>query len=84
MPLIRSSTHPFDLPHPTRPRRSSTRSSTYSGIIQVEIIKENSDFLRHPLMGDLVDENNFISEEAMQVRVPVSPTPYPLPPTRAP
>lgn len=34
---------------------------------KVEIIKEQSDFLRHPLMADLVDERTFISEESMQL-----------------
>lgn len=33
----------------------------------VEIFKEQSDFLRHPLMQDLVDENTFISEQSMQL-----------------
>ncbi|MEW5317600.1 MAG: hypothetical protein WDW38_008885 [Sanguina aurantia] len=34
---------------------------------KVEIIKEKSDFLRHPLMEELVNENTFISEEAVQL-----------------
>ena len=34
---------------------------------KVEIIKEKSDFLRHPLMEELVNENAFISEEAVQL-----------------
>ena len=34
---------------------------------KVEIIKENSDFLRHPLMQELVTEEKNISEEAMQL-----------------
>eukprot|EP00199_Chlamydomonas_sp_CCMP681_P001144 CAMPEP_0119104240 /NCGR_PEP_ID=MMETSP1180-20130426/2497_1 /TAXON_ID=3052 ORGANISM="Chlamydomonas cf sp, Strain CCMP681" /NCGR_SAMPLE_ID=MMETSP1180 /ASSEMBLY_ACC=CAM_ASM_000741 /LENGTH=693 /DNA_ID=CAMNT_0007088937 /DNA_START=41 /DNA_END=2122 /DNA_ORIENTATION=- len=34
---------------------------------KVEIIKEKSDYLRHPLMADLVDENTFISEESVQL-----------------
>eukprot|EP00238_Polyblepharides_amylifera_P010406 CAMPEP_0196595542 /NCGR_PEP_ID=MMETSP1081-20130531/81341_1 /TAXON_ID=36882 /ORGANISM="Pyramimonas amylifera, Strain CCMP720" /LENGTH=692 /DNA_ID=CAMNT_0041920151 /DNA_START=111 /DNA_END=2189 /DNA_ORIENTATION=+ len=33
----------------------------------VEIIKENSDYLRHPLMGELVSDNTFIDEAAMQL-----------------
>merc|ERR1719218_576130 len=33
----------------------------------VEIIKQESDFLRHPLMEDLVDDNTFISEASMQL-----------------
>mmetsp|Transcript_33738 Transcript_33738/g.95452 ORF Transcript_33738/g.95452 Transcript_33738/m.95452 type:complete len:453 (+) Transcript_33738:193-1551(+) len=33
----------------------------------VEIFKEQSDFLRHPLMQDLVDDNTFISEPSMQL-----------------
>lgn len=35
--------------------------------MQVEIIKEKSDYLRHPLMEELVNEENSISEEAMQL-----------------
>lgn len=34
---------------------------------KVELIKEKSDFLRHPLMEELVNENTFISEEAVQL-----------------
>jgi hypothetical protein len=34
---------------------------------KVEIIKEKSDYLRHPLMEELVDEKSFIGEEAMQL-----------------
>lgn len=34
---------------------------------KVEIIKEKSDYLRHPLMEELVNENTFISEEAVQL-----------------
>lgn len=34
---------------------------------KVEIIKEKSDFLRHPLMEELVNDNTFISEEAVQL-----------------
>ena len=34
---------------------------------KVEIIKEESDFLRHPLMSELVDEKTYISEEAVQL-----------------
>lgn len=34
---------------------------------KVEIIKEESDFLRHPLMSELVDEKSYISEEAVQL-----------------
>ncbi len=34
---------------------------------KVEIIKEESDYLRHPLMQELVNENTFINEEAMQL-----------------
>jgi sulfite reductase (ferredoxin) len=33
----------------------------------VEFIKENSDFLRHPLMQELVDDKTYISEEAVQL-----------------
>ena len=32
---------------------------------KVELIKEKSDYLRHPLMEQLVNENNSITEEAM-------------------
>lgn len=34
---------------------------------KVEIIKQDSDFLRHPLMQELVDEKSYISEEAIQL-----------------
>eukprot|EP00798_Chlamydomonas_sp_ICE-L_P017951 gene17951-24355_t len=34
---------------------------------KVEIIKENSDFLRHPLMEQLVDDKTYISEDAVQL-----------------
>lgn len=34
---------------------------------KVELIKENSDYLRHPLMQELVNEETFISEEAVQL-----------------
>ena len=34
---------------------------------KVEILKENSDFLRHPLMTELVSEETNINEEAMQL-----------------
>ena len=34
---------------------------------KVEIIKERSDFLRHPLMEELVNDNPNINEEAMQL-----------------
>lgn len=34
---------------------------------KVEIIKEKSDYLRHPLMEELVNENTYISEEAVQL-----------------
>ena len=34
---------------------------------KVEIIKENSDFLRHPLMEELVNDKTFISEESVQL-----------------
>ena len=47
---------------PTRPPASRTAKRG-----KVELIKEHSDYLRHPLMSDLVDENTFISEEAMQL-----------------
>jgi hypothetical protein len=34
---------------------------------KVEIIKEKSDYLRHPLMQELVNDETFISEEAVQL-----------------
>ena len=34
---------------------------------KVEHVKEKSDYLRHPLMQELVNENTFISEEAVQL-----------------
>lgn len=34
---------------------------------KVEIVKEKSDYLRHPLMEELVNENPFISEDAVQL-----------------
>eukprot|EP00894_Picocystis_sp_ML_P001357 jgi/Pico_ML_1/51874/g2697.t1 len=34
---------------------------------KVEIIKENSDFLRHPLMEELVSEETFITDSAAQL-----------------
>lgn len=47
---------------PTRPPASKLAKRS-----KVEIIKENSDFLRHPLMQELVDEKSFISEDAVQL-----------------
>lgn len=34
---------------------------------QVEIIKEKSDYLRHPLMAELVTQEPFISDDAVQL-----------------
>lgn len=34
---------------------------------KVELIKERSDFLRHPLMEELVNDKTFIGEESMQL-----------------
>nr|QKY14996.1 sulfite reductase [ferredoxin] (SIR) [Polytomella parva] len=34
---------------------------------RVEIIKEQSDYLRHPLMEELVNENTFITEDSVQL-----------------
>jgi hypothetical protein len=34
---------------------------------KVELIKEKSDYLRHPLMQELVDEKTFISDDAVQL-----------------
>eukprot|EP01023_Acetabularia_acetabulum_P040136 TRINITY_DN3887_c0_g1_i12.p1 TRINITY_DN3887_c0_g1~~TRINITY_DN3887_c0_g1_i12.p1 ORF type:complete len:645 (-),score=124.94 TRINITY_DN3887_c0_g1_i12:1498-3432(-) len=47
---------------PSRPPSSKTAKRS-----KVEIIKEKSDYLRHPLMEQLVNENPNISEEAMQL-----------------
>ena len=47
---------------PTRPPASKLAKRS-----KVEIIKENSDFLRHPLMQELVDEKTYISEDAVQL-----------------
>lgn len=47
---------------PTRPPTSMMPKRS-----KVEIIKENSDFLRHPLMQELVDEKTYISDEAVQL-----------------
>jgi hypothetical protein len=58
----RRSSHVVHVATPSRPPASRLAKRS-----KVEIIKEQSDFLRHPLMKDLVDENTFISEEAMQL-----------------
>jgi sulfite reductase (ferredoxin) len=34
---------------------------------KVEIIKEKSDYLRHPLMEELVNDNPHINDDAMQL-----------------
>lgn len=34
---------------------------------KVEIIKENSDYLRHPLMEELVNDKTYISEDSVQL-----------------
>ena len=34
---------------------------------KVEIVKEKSDFLRHPLMEELVNDNSYINEDAVQL-----------------
>lgn len=34
---------------------------------KVEIVKEQSDYLRHPLMEELVNENSYINEDAVQL-----------------
>lgn len=47
---------------PTRPPAAKLAKRS-----KVEIIKENSDFLRHPLMQELVDEKTYISEDAIQL-----------------
>ena len=60
-PTARTS-HVAHVATPSRPPASRLAKRS-----KVEIIKEESDFLRHPLMADLVDENTFISEESMQL-----------------
>lgn len=47
---------------PTKPPTSRAAKRS-----KVEIIKEKSDYLRHPLMEELVDDKTFINEEAMQL-----------------
>lgn len=47
---------PSKPPASTAPKRS-----------KVEIVKENSDYLRHPLMGELVSPEPSISEDAVQL-----------------
>lgn len=47
---------------PTKPPASRLAKRS-----KVEIIKENSDYLRHPLMEELVNENSFITEGALQL-----------------
>jgi sulfite reductase (ferredoxin) len=56
------SSHVAHVATPTRPPAAKVAKRG-----KVELIKEKSDFLRHPLMSDLVDENPFISEESMQL-----------------
>lgn len=47
---------------PTRPPTSKPAKRS-----KVELIKEESDFLRHPLMQELVTEETSISEDAVQL-----------------
>eukprot|EP00775_Hariotina_reticulata_P000034 gene34-164_t len=47
---------------PTKPPTSSSAKRS-----KVEIIKEKSDYLRHPLMEELVDDKTYIGEESMQL-----------------
>lgn len=47
---------------PTKPPTSRKAKRS-----KVEIIKENSDYLRHPLMEELVNSNSFINEQAVQL-----------------
>lgn len=47
---------------PTRP--PATKLAKRS---KVEIVKEQSDYLRHPLMEELVNENLYINEDAVQL-----------------
>ncbi len=35
--------------------------------LQVELIKEKSDFLRHPLLEELATDTTYISEDAVQL-----------------
>ena len=46
---------------------SKPPSSRLAKRSKVEIIKEKSDFLRHPLMEELVNDKAFIGEESMQL-----------------
>jgi len=46
---------------------SKPPSSRQAKRSKVEIIKENSDFLRHPLMEELVSEETFITDSAAQL-----------------
>eukprot|EP00891_Asterochloris_glomerata_P004858 jgi/Astpho2/4858/fgenesh1_pm.00069_%23_5_t len=43
------------------------REPVMMGSTLVEIVKERSDFLRHPLMEELVNENTYINEDAVQL-----------------
>lgn len=47
------------------PARPPTSQTARRG--KVEIIKENSDYLRHPLMQDLVTDSTSIGEDSMQL-----------------
>lgn len=47
---------------PTRP--PATKLAKRS---KVEIVKEQSDYLRHPLMEELVNSNSYINEDAVQL-----------------
>lgn len=58
----RRSSHVAHVATPTKPPAYKLAKRS-----KVEIIKEESDYLRHPLMSELVDEKSFISEEAMQL-----------------
>lgn len=47
---------------PTRPPASKLAKRS-----KVEIVKEQSDYLRHPLMEELVNSNSYINEDAVQL-----------------
>lgn len=46
---------------------SKTPASRLAKRSKVELIKEQSDYLRHPLMEELVNDKTFISEDAVQL-----------------
>jgi sulfite reductase (ferredoxin) len=58
----RGSLHVVAVAVPSKPPTSRLAKRS-----KVEIIKEHSDYLRHPLMEELVNENTFINEDAVQL-----------------